>query len=147
MNWLFVSFYWAFLYDPGQVTPTTYTSLKAPFVGPFEPVTFSEPISYLPTNNIFINGTLFGLYSSFLKSTIVPLVNISIPEFSPLDNKNHLQPIDVTFARSYDGTERRLKAPITLKISIIAADYALIIGGYSLVVFVSRTIQTRRRDG
>jgi hypothetical protein len=43
--------------------------------------------------------------------------------------------------------ERRFKPLFSLIVAVIAADYALIVGGYSLLMCVAATFEKRRHDG
>ena len=144
-NWLFVSIYWSYLADLGQVRPTTYIREREQYG--IAIVDFSKPTSYPLTNNIFINETLFEIYSSYLRTVILPFLNYSLPEFYPLDDDNHLKPVDTTFSRSYSCSERQLKTPLDFIISVLAADYVLIIGAYRLVIFIAALVQKRRPQG
>ena len=60
-NWFFVSLYWVFLSNVGQVQPTTYPIYGSLFNTPL--VDFAQPTFYPSSNNIFVNGTLFEIYS------------------------------------------------------------------------------------
>ena len=135
INWIYVSYYWTVLFDLGQVVPTINNT---PFPS---------------TNNIFINQTLFDIYSSYLRGTIYPLLNAispfdPIPGFQSLSNGNNLRPETRHFFRGYACTERRLKAPMSLIIAVIVADYALIMSAYKVTILVARFLETRhRQDG
>jgi hypothetical protein len=144
-NWLFVSIYWTYLADLGQVRPTSYIREREQYG--IAIVDFSKPTSYPVTNNIFINETLFEIYSSYLRTVILPLLNYSLPEFSPIGADNHLKPVETTFGRSYSCSERQLKTPLNFLISVLAADYVLIIGVYRLVIFIAALVQKRQKQG
>jgi hypothetical protein len=133
INWLFVSFYWTALFDLGQIAPTIPDA----------------QMTFLPTNNLFINQTLFTIYSSYLRNTIFPLLGPAysqIAQFSNLTAENSLQAEDKTFVRSYSCVERVLKQPVSFIISVIVADYALIMGAYAFAIFVAGAVQKRRRQ-
>ena len=52
------------------------------------------------------------------------------------------------FIKSYSCTQRQLKPPINFIISVVVADYALIMGGYSFALLIAGGIQKhRRKDG
>jgi hypothetical protein len=144
INFQVISLYWLLLYDFGQIAPTLYSNYT---VTGF-PV-FTNPLAYSSKNNIFMNDTLFEIYSSYLRNTIVPVVNklgngLSVPEFLPLDNNNTLRPLDQSLFRSYPCLQRRLKGWPALIITILAADYPLVIGGYTLVIWVVIWWQKRK---
>ena len=136
INWAFVSRYWTVLSDLGQISPTIMdaTGTETPF---------------LPTNNIFINQELFSIYASYLRDTIVPLVSpgSSIPQFNILTDENSLKAENQTFIRSYDCVQRVLKTPLSLLVSLLVADFTLIIGAYSITIFIAMWVHKRRRDG
>lgn len=141
-NWIIVSYYWLFLQDFGQTAPTYY---KLTLEG--IPNT-SSPIFYTSTNNIFVNQTLFGIYSSYL-NTILSLFNSSElgfppPEFLPLDSNNSLRPTATSFLRSYSCWQRQSKPWFSAAVSVIVADYAFMALGYSLVVMTASWWQKNR---
>jgi hypothetical protein len=145
LNWVIVSYYWISLFDFGQTAPTYYRSSYVLDDFP----NFTEPISYTSVNNIFVNDTLFGIYSSTLRDEILPFLQLfdptfSLPEFLPLDLDNALQPIGMSLLRSYSCVERQLKGWFTVAISVFVADYALIGGAYTVVAFIAGWWQKRR---
>jgi hypothetical protein len=137
INWIWVSFYWMMLFDFGQVTPTTYSPAGnvllegSPIVIP----TFTLPATFHPpTNNIFINETLFEIYSEYFRE-ISMVFNVALPEFSALNDTNRLQPVETGFLRSYSCLKREWKGALSGIISVLAADYALFFGAYSIIIF------------
>ena|SRR5579859_5427669 len=145
LNWVCVSQYWLTLYDLGQVSPVLYPS------DPNGAIQSSTPINFPSTNNIFINASLFEIYTSWLNDTILPIVRLAqpdaiLPTFLPLSNSNRVEKFDAMFYRSYSCLERRLKGWFSLIISVFAADYALIAGTYSLFIFFAGSFQ-KRKDG
>jgi hypothetical protein len=137
INFAFVSRYWTVLSDLGQISPTISDA-----TGP--------PTPFPSTNNIFINPNLFSIYSSYLRDTVVPLVSpgSSIPQFDALTDQNSLKAKDQMFIRSYTCTERVLKTPLSLIISVFVADFTLITGAYNLTILIAMWIhKRRRRDG
>lgn len=145
MNWLFVSVYWTLLADVGQVNPTIYPKIKNSNRHSFD---FSSPTEHPLSNNIFVNGTLFSIYSNYLQEVIIPLLELSayrqaVSMFAPLDYRNYLQPRETTILRSYPCTIRRQKTLISAFVSIVVADYAFIKGGYTLFIFFAAWYQKR----
>jgi hypothetical protein len=136
LNWIFVSYYWVFLSDFGQISP----------------VTSDAQTILASTNNIFTNQSLFDIYSSYLRDTVIPLFGsvaapfLPLPPFSHLSDGNHLQAEDSTFTRSYSCVERQLKPPIAFVLSVIVADYVLIAGGFHFAIFIAGMIQKRKRQ-
>ena len=139
VNWVYVSYYWTILADLGQITPTTYPR------DDMNNLIWTQPTVYPPTNNIFINPESFEIYYSYLKNTIFPILNIPPLDLSPPPDSMITQPPDVTFVKSYSCIERRLKAPISLIISVIVADYTFVVGLYTLVILIAGIIQKRRK--
>jgi len=135
INWIFVSRYWTVLSDLGQVSPTISdgTGNATPFFA---------------TNNIFVNHTLFNIYSSYLQNAIIPALDpdFSFPTFSDLTSDNSLNAQTTTFIRSYSCLERRLKSPISLIIGIIVANYSFIMGGYGIVLLIATWVDRHRPD-
>src|SRR5437762_9167662 len=108
------------------------------------PPDFSRAIRYPNTNNIFINNTLFSIYSNILRRQIDPLMNLSITStFAPLDDTNRFTPFESSFQRSYACEVRRLKTPVTAIISVVVAAYALIRGGYMLFISLAAWYEKR----
>jgi hypothetical protein len=138
VNSVFVSFYWTALLDVGSVSPTTYT--QQDFL-----VNFSSATTHPSTNNIFLNSTLFDSYATYWRTSLLPALNWSLPN---LPNQTLSDQEVVTFSRSYNCLQRRLKAPINLVVSVIAANYVLIMGGYTVFLAVAMSLEKcRRRDG
>ena len=141
INWLFVSYYWTVLADFGQVAPT--------FI--YEDDTISL---FPPTNNIFVNQSLFAIYQSYLRETILPLLNGTqtynhrIPIFPPfldLGTNNTLSATPTEFIRGYSCVLRQRKKWLGLIISVIVADYAMIMAAYKVAIFIGKKIQEGRR--
>jgi hypothetical protein len=143
INWMFVSSYWGILTDLGQTTTTTYPLIRIP-AG--QKVDLSSPTYHPETNNIWVNDTLYGIYSEFLLSTIVPLLGGSLPRatFAPLNETNRIHPTTTTFRTTYTCNIRELKAPIPAIVSIVVSDYAFIKGGYSLFIFLAAWYEKRK---
>lgn len=144
INWLIVSFYWTVLADVGQINPTTYApnsnlvsdlsvNLTAATLQPF-------------SNNIFINNTLFQIYSEYLINTVLPLVRLPIPPTSTfiLNDPNRQQGWEMTIFQSYSCMVRELKSPLAFIVSVGAADYAFIKAAYSIFMLVAAWLQKRK---
>jgi hypothetical protein len=135
INWFVVSYYWILLADFGQTAPAyyDYSLLQLP--------DFNYPIPYTSINNIFVNDTLFTIYSTYLRDVIFPCLRereagiLLLPEFLPLDDNNTLAPTSRSFLRSYSCVARQLKGVISVAILIVIADYTFIAGGYSLLLW------------
>ena len=147
MNWAMVSYYWIFLADFGQIQPMyyDYTSSGLP--------NFSSPVPYPSTNNIFVNNTLFTIYAEYLANTVFPFLHkidtgLVLPNFLALDENNSLKPLPMTFLRSYSCTERQLKGWLSATISVLTTDYAFIVGGYKLVVWIAgKWCRSKHKEG
>ena len=140
-NWIFVVYYWSFLADVGQIAPTGYD-----LTNPLSPL----PVPFPSTNNIFINETLFTIYANFYNNTLSPLVQSKFgPQPPPvlLNDETRLQPSQTTLLRSYTCTHRQLKGSLNFIISVIVADYALLMGGYNLISFIMGWLQRRKDEG
>jgi len=143
INWFFISHYWGVLADLGQDSPTIYPPTTHSARG-FYPPDFSNAIRYSPTNNIFVNNTLFSIYSVILRNQIFALLNTTlVSTFAPLDDENCFKPVNRSFQRNYSCVERRWKTPLTAFISILVAAYALIKTGYSLFIFIAAWFQKK----
>jgi hypothetical protein len=150
MNWMVVSFYWSTLAVLGQLAPTTYPSLPFP---PSDIIrNLSSPTTLPSTNNIFINDSLYKIYFSYLKNTVIPMLGSNLgPKINkigahPLTNETEFP--EMTLIKSYSCLEKRIKSAVSLIVSVIAADYALIMSAYGIAIYIAAFIQTRRqRDG
>jgi hypothetical protein len=148
-NWIVVSYYWLFLYDFGQLAPLQY-NLTVGIIP-----NFTQPYVFPSTNNIFVNETLFDIYSSYLRHTLFPYLNafesmigapnLVLPDFMPLSPNNTLQKINMTLLRSYSCLERQLFGWGTVFVSIFVADYAFITGAYMTIMFIAGWWKTRGR--
>src|SRR5205814_544866 len=128
--------------DFGLYSPTTYMADEnSPAY-----VDFSTGTLLPSTNNIFVNGTLYGTYSQFMLETVMPLLSLPLPsgDIAPLDNENRLVLSEVAFAKSYFCNVRQLKSPLVALVSILVGEYAFIHGGYWLFIFMATWYQKRR---
>jgi hypothetical protein len=132
LNWLFVSFYWTILADLGQIAPTTYNLTYFIEGSPVGIANSSQPQQFFPsTNNIFVNETLFEIYSAYVRDTLLPLdPALVVPTFNSLNNANQLSAVDTEFIRSYSCLQRQWKGVLSAIISVLASDYALFFGPY-----------------
>jgi len=124
------------LADLGQIAPTINDQLTG------------VPRSFPANNNIFVNDTLFHIYTLYLQNTVLPILNASASVFQPFNNltpENSLKAVDSTFIRSYNCIERHLKSAISVIISLIVADYALIGVPYAMAIYLAVAIEKRRR--
>jgi hypothetical protein len=141
LNWVVVSHYWIFLGSLGQVVPTTYVPTEN-WVYP----DFSQPTAYPSTYNIFVNNTLFQIYSAYLRETIMPLLGFALASpFQPLSETNHLNPSMSTFLRSYTCQFPKLKGGWIF--SVFAVDFAFISGAYKLAMFLAERWEKRNETG
>ena len=142
LNWIIVTGYWGFLADLGQTAPTAY-DLTVP--------NSPQPVAFPSTNNIFINETLFEIYSGYFNNTLLPFVEkfFHAGRYPPvlLNDANRLTRTETTLLRSYTCTMRQLRSGLGLVIAVISADYALIVGAYSVVSFIAGWLQKRKDEG
>jgi hypothetical protein len=154
VNWFFVSEYWLTLYDCGQIAPTSYIYDSQ------KQVNLSLPKPFNDTYNIFVNNTLFQIYQSYLRETVVPIFgehlglnrssqssNYTLPQFDSLNDTNRLQSVNTTIYREYSCTKRKLKNWFSLIISVFAANYTIIAGAYTILIFIGERFQKRKDHG
>jgi hypothetical protein len=153
VNWYFVSAHWTFLYQFGDIAPTIYPQDNGN--GSMELIdgqvllddlgfaNFSAPISFPPTNNIFWNGELFGIYSDYLTNTLMPFVLDVYPEFSfvlpqiiPLNDTNRVQRVPTTIFTSYQCSELVWKGWGAALVSILVAVFSLWTAGYGIMLII-----------
>ena len=137
-----------YLADFGQISPTEYPHLLSSWQGRLGVLNFTKATSYPPTNNIFVNASLYEI----ALNTPTPLMNDTPSNYGvnsaningdfPL-KANH----SAVLVQSYYCQQRELKHPINLFITVVAGDYALIVGGYTVVVLMAAVIEKRRKEG
>jgi len=139
INWLYVTQYWSLLYSVGQTSPVLY-SRNGSFPNTFAPYTPGSQ------NNIFINSTLFDIYSDYLLKTVLPLLSVeynqSLP-FKALSDENYLVPYDTGFTMGYTCTQAQLKEPLSLIVSLLVANYALLAGSFSLFKWIGKLYEKK----
>jgi hypothetical protein len=139
MGVIFEGLHWLLLADFGQVEPTEYPSLLSYNTSNLN---LSGAELYPATNNIFDNSTLYeltlGMISSFQDMNLDPPIS---------SNDFPLQPNQTVLVQSYNCQVRELKQPASLLITLIAADYVLIVGGYKLITWIAGYLERRREDG
>jgi len=141
MNWMFVSHYWTILLDFGQVSPTTFQyDDSGILIG-------DGLVKYPATNNIFVNETLFAIYSSYLTNTVLPLFNYTLPPFEPLNRTNAIKTSEVTFKMLYSCTDLQLKSSGSLVVSVMVASWAFITSLYALLVSIGSKWELRKEEG
>ena len=141
LSWTFLGYYWILLADLGKIAPTAYD-----ITVPNNP----QPIPFSSNHNIFVNTTLFEIYFQYFNRTIIPLsqkLGFTLPNPVILNNDNRLTPVETTLLRSYSCSKRQPKSPVSLIVSVITADYAFIIGGYQLILYITGWFQRRKDDG
>jgi len=131
-----VGYHWKLLNDLGQISPTTYGPIPPQPLPDWYQYNFSQVQHLAPTNNIFVNKTLFDDYSSYIFNTVLPLFNISAPTVAPLEPGNELQPRLVTFSKYYSCQMRQFRAPAVAIISIGLSVYFLIKLPFAAATFV-----------
>ena len=140
-GWILVTYYWGLLADLGQLAPVAYNVTTYP----------ATPVPFPSTNNIFLNDTLFQSYFAYFNSTLNPILQqsygpMAIPPPLLLNNETRLTPTQTTLLRSYTCLLRRIKDPLNLIISVAVAEYALLVGFYTLVHLVTGCLQKRKDD-
>ena len=146
INWIFVVHYWALLLEFGQVAPTTFN-----YNSTLNQLIFNENTPYSSANNIFVNTTLFQIYSDYLRDTILPLLGSSfqsLPAFMPLTPENQMNASVVTLNVLYSCTDLALKSGIELVISLLVADWAFVNAFLAIALIAGKWLETRRtQDG
>jgi hypothetical protein len=138
MNFVLVGYYWTLLADLGQISSITYVPLPLQPLPDWYQLNLSQATSSPPINNIFINESLFGIYSSYLNNTILPLLGYPPRAFAA---KIKLQPTEKTFLRSYVCQVRQLKAPLAAIVSIITTLYIFITGPYIAFIKLAAMVE------
>jgi len=140
-----VTCYWIILADLGQVAPTTYTPSANPV---FVRDNFTTALRHTAEYNIFVNSTLFELYTSYFMTQIMPPSGLRPPSgaFAPLSDNNVLGPTPTTFKRSYGCYVRRWKSPLVAIFAVLVATYASVQGPYALFIFIAAWLEKRKEE-
>ena len=147
VNFIFVTYHWLILANLGQTSPTIYAPIVFPAAPEWYRVNFTQVRSYPPTNNILVNETLYDIYTGYLGETILPLLNYSSPEFTPLGDANRLQLEETTFIKSYNCQVRKWKSPLVALFSIVTTATVFITTPYGIVILIATRVQKRNPKG
>ena len=144
LGFIFPLFYWPYLADFGQTSTIVYPNFTS--IQDMADTPFAVNKQLPPTYNIFVNETLYEDMTAFLLNWTGLDNTFPLPSF---DEKNGfpLEPSETFLVVSYSCTQRQLKSPVSLIVTVIAADYALIVGGYSIVKWIAMFLETRRKKG
>ena len=147
LNWLYVTAYWISLAGFGEVAPTTAIPIDYSYER-----NFSTSIRHPTQNNVFLNRTLYEIYTNFMTRTVIPLVDFPLPAkgIASLDDAEHVESlivVETSFARSYFCKVRRLKTPFVAIVSIAVAEYAFMNAGYKAFMLIATWYQKRDRRG
>lgn len=147
-GWTFVSFYWIFLADFGQTSPTMYSNFTpSPVWTGYPSSSYDSPIRYSSANNIFCNESLFESYQSYLNDTILPFFKDSYGLDVPLPTfKDPLPPVPTTFWRTYLCTEKTPKGKLILGFAVFAVLYPVLAGLYRLMIWIAKCFARPRGD-
>lgn len=110
----------------------------------------ADPAANIPTN-IFVDETTYENYNLFLKDVVAPFFYNDTfgPGFDsfdpiPLNETNKLQANPTSLQTTYLCSQRQLKGWISIFVSVLAADAALIFTAYNLFIFVAGYVQKWR---
>jgi hypothetical protein len=142
IGFIFPLLHWLYLADFGQTSPTTYGSSLTLGLDGGEPQTsnFYPAVQLPPTYNFLVNETMYQDMTAFINPNFV------CPAFIE-SNGLPLKPNETNFFISYSCNERQLKSPVSLIITVIAANYPLVIGGWSIVKWIALYLEKRRKNG
>jgi hypothetical protein len=152
VGFIFPLLHWLYLADFGQTSSTVYPNLTFfRAAGPNAPESseFYPAVQLPSTYNIFVNETGYDNMISFVFAWFESFTGdlpANIPTFHQT-SELPLEPNETSFVVSYSCNERQLKSPVSLVITVIAADYALIVGGYSIVKWIGMFLEKRRENG
>lgn len=143
VNFIFVSQYWITLLSLGQIQTTIYNSSQN---GLLLNNDMSTAHALDSTYNIFINSTLYGIYSSYLSTTVLPLLGFPSLSFARLSDTNTLEPLmprPTTFLRSYTCQVRQRKDNFTAIFAMLTTIYVFTAGPFHFFIFVASFCRTR----
>ena len=136
----FQLFYWIYLADFGQKSPTFYRIFPVGGISQPRPVKVKKPSHLGSTYNIFSTRSRYELVSNWTNQSL----GASIPLFNKSNGFAMPQSHETVFVVSYSCQERRLKSPLIFIITVFAADFALITGGYNVAIWIAVRIEERQ---
>jgi len=128
----FQLFYWIYLADFGQNSPTFYRVFPVGGILQLQPVEFKKSSHMASTSSIFTDRSRYELVSNWTNQSL----GASVPLFNKSNGLPLLPSHETAFVVSYACQERRLKAPLILIITVFVADFAFITGGYNLAIWI-----------
>lgn len=135
-SWVFGVWSSLALYDFGQLYDLAYYQSNP------------GPVDSLINQNLFVNNEVLQNYNSFLMNVLFPFQGLdaarNLPPVMALNSTTRLFAVPTPFALTYSCSQRIIKGWLSLLISVLAADIALIIGAYNLFIFVAGYVQKRR---
>ena len=135
--------YWLYLADFGQIYPTFFpgnTFLR----------NFSDSSNLPSTNNLFVNSSLYDITNNTLITGLMGNIDQGlnvVPAFNSTNGVPLQQNSSVVINQSYYCQQRKPKGWLNMFLTIVAADYALTIGGYALVILIASQLQKYREAG
>jgi hypothetical protein len=141
---LYEGIHWLYLADFGQISATEYLGYGS------DAIDWTQAKLYSPTSNVFVNSSLYQAARDASPRLYFPNWQPSyfgVPEFNETDALPQKANESIVLVQSYLCQQRKLKHPLNLLLTVLAADYALIVGGYGLVVLIASLIQKRRKVG
>jgi hypothetical protein len=100
------------------------------------------------SSNPFVNATLFDRYNNFTNAVTLPYMYGNSSPYTmntsvTIGSENQLANSTLPFLQTYTCSQRQLKGWLSLFVSVIAADVALILGAYHLFIFGATYLQKR----
>jgi len=99
---------------------------------------------------MFVNSSLYQIIRDARSSLYQPNFQpgfYGVPEFNETDVYPLHANDSTVLVQSYFCQQRQLKHPLSLLLTVLGADYALVVGGYTLVVLIASLIQKGRKEG
>ena len=129
LNWVFTVWYWAALYDFGQLSDST-----------------------LDLEGIFSNNTLVQRYAAVANEFVFPVAEFVAPFYGtnltalPLNATNKVEDVPTPLQQTYSCTQRQLRGWLTVAIFLIVADYTFALGAYNVFILIAGWWQKRKDD-
>jgi hypothetical protein len=141
---VYVTGYWNALGEFSEVTLTTALPVNDSYLR-----NASTSIRHSTKNNIFLNSTLYGIYTSFMTDTVIPLLDMPLPArgIAALDPElaERYIVVETFFIRTLFRKVRRLKSPFVAIVAFAVAEYAFINAGYNVLMLIATWYQKRNR--
>jgi hypothetical protein len=142
VNWVYVNFYWTMLSDLGQTAPINYRPRPTAPLTRLMTVDFNDRKPYNSTYNTLLNAELYKKKTSYLTTTLLPLLNTTVSPIQSLGGTNTYSPDIATFVRSYMCEIRQWKDSFEFMFSVLTTIWVFTMGPMAFLRLVLTWVET-----